>query len=57
MGPEKWAGLTSLGSGIPGVVGTGLFQGMADTVLVAREIDFRLVQERHRGAGRKPRTA
>jgi len=36
---------------------TGLFLGMADTVTVGDEIDFRLVQERHRGIGRKSRTA
>jgi ribose 5-phosphate isomerase A len=31
---------------IPGVVGTGLFLGMADTVLVGEEDGFRLVEER-----------
>ena len=36
--------------GIPGVVGTGLFLGMADTVLVGSGNDFRLVEERHRGS-------
>jgi ribose 5-phosphate isomerase A len=35
---------------IPGVVGTGLFLGMADTVLVGDRDDFRLVEERRRGA-------
>jgi len=35
---------------IPGVVGTGLFLGMADTVLVGSDSDFRLVEERHRGS-------
>ncbi|MBV8457940.1 MAG: ribose-5-phosphate isomerase RpiA [Acetobacteraceae bacterium] len=33
---------------IPGVVGTGLFLGMADTVLVGAGNDFRLIEERHR---------
>jgi ribose 5-phosphate isomerase A len=33
---------------IPGVVGTGLFLGMADTVLVGREPDFELIEERNR---------
>jgi ribose 5-phosphate isomerase A len=33
---------------IPGVVGTGLFLGMADTVLVGDRKDFRLLQERRR---------
>jgi ribose 5-phosphate isomerase A len=31
---------------IPGVVGTGLFLGMADTVLVGDRNDFRLIEER-----------
>jgi len=35
---------------IPGVVGTGLFLGMADTVLVGDRGDFRLIEERRRGA-------
>jgi ribose 5-phosphate isomerase A len=34
---------------IPGVVGTGLFLGMADTVLVGRQGDFELMEERRRG--------
>jgi ribose 5-phosphate isomerase A len=34
---------------IPGVVGTGLFLGMADTVLVGDRNDFRLIEERRRG--------
>jgi ribose 5-phosphate isomerase A len=34
---------------IPGVVGTGLFLGMADTVLVGDRRDFRLIEERYRG--------
>jgi ribose 5-phosphate isomerase A len=34
---------------IPGVVGTGLFLGMADTVLVGDQSDFRLIEERQRG--------
>jgi ribose 5-phosphate isomerase A len=33
---------------IPGVVGTGLFLGMADTVLVGDRTDFRLMDERQR---------
>jgi ribose 5-phosphate isomerase A len=35
---------------IPGVVGTGLFLGMADTVLVGDRNDFSLMEERHCGA-------
>jgi ribose 5-phosphate isomerase A len=36
---------------VPGVVGTGLFLGMADTVLIGDEDDhFRLTQERQRNA-------
>lgn len=35
--------------GIPGVVGTGLFLGVADTVLVGDPRDFRLTAERRRG--------
>jgi ribose 5-phosphate isomerase A len=34
---------------IPGVVGTGLFLGMADTVLVGDRDDFRLIEEKQRG--------
>jgi ribose 5-phosphate isomerase A len=34
---------------IPGVVGTGLFLGMADTVLVGDQDNFRLIEERRRG--------
>jgi ribose 5-phosphate isomerase A len=34
---------------IPGVVGTGLFLGMADTVLIGDNADFRLIEERRRG--------
>jgi ribose 5-phosphate isomerase A len=33
---------------IPGVVGTGLFLGMADTVLVGEGNDFRMIEERRR---------
>ena len=33
---------------IPGVVGTGLFLGMADAVLVGDGQDLRLVEERRR---------
>jgi ribose 5-phosphate isomerase A len=36
---------------IPGVVGTGLFLGMADTVLVGERNTFRLIEERRRGPG------
>jgi ribose 5-phosphate isomerase A len=35
--------------GIPGVVGTGLFLGMAHTVLVGDRKDFELLEERRRG--------
>ena len=35
---------------IPGVVGTGLFLGMADMVLVGDRNDFRMLEERRRGA-------
>jgi ribose 5-phosphate isomerase A len=31
---------------IPGVIGTGLFLGMADTILVGEGTDFRLIDER-----------
>jgi ribose 5-phosphate isomerase A len=34
---------------IPGVVGTGLFLSMADTVLVGDRNDFRMIEERRRG--------
>jgi len=34
---------------IPGVVGTGLFLAMADTVLVGSQSDFRLLEEKRRG--------
>jgi ribose 5-phosphate isomerase A len=34
---------------IPGVVGTGLFLEMADTILVGDRTDFRLTEERRRG--------
>ncbi len=33
---------------IPGVVGTGLFLGMADTVLMGHSSDFRMIEERRR---------
>jgi ribose 5-phosphate isomerase A len=33
---------------IPGLVGTGLFLGMADTILVGDTHDFRLIEERRR---------
>lgn len=33
---------------LPGVVGTGLFLGMADTVLVGDPTDFRLIEEKRR---------
>jgi ribose 5-phosphate isomerase A len=35
---------------IPGVVGTGLFLGMADTVLIGNRSDFRMIEERQREA-------
>jgi ribose 5-phosphate isomerase A len=35
---------------IPGVVGTGLFLGMADTVLVGDRRDFRMIEERQCGS-------
>jgi hypothetical protein len=38
---------------IPGVVGTGLFLGMADTVLVGDRNDFRFIEERRRGDNRR----
>jgi ribose 5-phosphate isomerase A len=38
---------------IPGVVGTGLFLGMADTVFVADQNDLRIVEERWRGDNRE----
>jgi ribose 5-phosphate isomerase A len=34
---------------IPGVVGTGLFLGMADTVLIGDRNDFRMIEEKRRG--------
>jgi ribose 5-phosphate isomerase A len=34
---------------IPGVVGTGLFLGMADTVLVGDREHFQMIEERRRG--------
>jgi ribose 5-phosphate isomerase A len=37
---------------IPGVVGTGLFLGMADTVLVGDPSDFRLIAEKRREQNR-----
>ena len=38
---------------IPGVVGTGLFLGMADTVLVGDRNDFRFIEERRREDNRQ----
>jgi ribose 5-phosphate isomerase A len=35
---------------IPGVVGTGLFLGLADTVLIGNRSDFRMIEERQREA-------
>jgi ribose 5-phosphate isomerase A len=35
---------------IPGIVGTGLFLGMAETVLVGDRHDFRLIEERRRAS-------
>jgi ribose 5-phosphate isomerase A len=37
---------------IPGVVGTGLFLGMADTVLVGHRDTFELIEEKRHRAGR-----
>ena len=39
---------------IPGVVGTGLFLGMADTVLVGDRYDFHMTEERRRGDNGAP---
>lgn len=50
------ARLESDARSIPGVVGTGLFLGMADTVLVGDREDFRLVEERRRSATTHPGT-
>jgi ribose 5-phosphate isomerase A len=41
---------------IPGVVGTGLFLGMADTVLVGERDTFRLIEERKRSLAETSRT-
>jgi len=38
---------------IPGVVGTGLFLGMADTVIVGDRNDFRFIEEKRRGDRRE----
>jgi ribose 5-phosphate isomerase A len=43
-------GLENALRAVPGVVGTGLFLGMADTVLVGEGDNFRLVEERSRPA-------
>jgi ribose 5-phosphate isomerase A len=40
---------------IPGVVGTGLFLAMADTVLVGDRTDFRLIEEKQREQQARPR--
>jgi ribose 5-phosphate isomerase A len=40
---------------IPGVVGTGLFVGMADVVLVGDDRDFRLTREERRDSSPTPR--
>jgi ribose 5-phosphate isomerase A len=49
IGPLADAGRLELDiRAIPGVVGTGLFLGMADTVLVGDRRDFRLLEERRR---------
>jgi ribose 5-phosphate isomerase A len=42
------AGLEQAIRAIPGVVGTGLFLGMADTVLIGEPTTFQLVEERTR---------
>ena len=41
---------------IPGVVGSGLFLGVADTVLVGDRDTFRLIEERRRGHADLSRT-
>jgi ribose 5-phosphate isomerase A len=38
---------------IPGVAGTGLFLGMADTVLIGDRNDFRMIEEKNRGQKQK----
>jgi ribose 5-phosphate isomerase A len=38
---------------IPGVVGTGLFLEMAETVLVGNRNDFRIIEEKQRGDDRR----
>jgi ribose 5-phosphate isomerase A len=43
-------------SAIPGVVGTGLFLGMAETVLVGERDTFRLIEERRRVLADSSRT-
>jgi ribose 5-phosphate isomerase A len=43
-------------SAIPGVVGTGLFLGMAETVLVGERGTFRLIDERRRAVADSSRT-
>jgi ribose 5-phosphate isomerase A len=40
---------------IPGVVGTGLFVDMANTVLVGDRNDFRLIEEKQRGEHAHPK--
>jgi len=40
---------------IPGVVGTGLFLGMADVVLVGAKDDFKMIEERRRTNDRAPK--
>ena len=50
IGPvEDAIGLETDIRAIPGVVGTGLFLGMADTVLVGNRNDFRMSEELRRG--------
>ena len=39
---------------LPGVVGTGLFLALADTVLVGDRNDFRMLEERRRASGLRP---
>jgi len=41
---------------IPGVVGTGLFLGMAHTVLIGKADDFQMVEERRRSTGKNPKS-
>ena len=58
LGPIQDAGRLELDiRAIPGVVGTGLFLGMADTVLVGDRHDFRIIEEKRREEKRRPAAA